>query len=288
MDRFLIRKRPAPATDELGKQDANESTNTIEVPSSLINKAETLLGAKVARVAVPLLDSTTTLFLESFSEPGWRAALASEFSRPYFTSLVSKVNAERSQASVFPKETDVFAAFNMTALSDVRVVILGQDPYHNVGQAHGLSFSVQHGVQVPPSLKNIYKELKTDIPGFIIPSHGNLESWARQGVLLLNATLTVRAHNANSHQDFGWQQFTDAAIRVINQNCKNVVFILWGGFAQKKGKIVAADRHCVLKAAHPSPLSVTKFLGCRVFSQANTYLEAKGKTPIDWHLPATC
>ena len=164
-------------------------------------------------------------------------------------------------------------------------MILGQDPYHDVGQAHGLCFSVAPGVRTPPSLVNIYKELATDVPKFKKPKHGCLISWARQGVLLLNATLTVDAHDANSHKDIGWQTFTDAIVQLVNRHCEHVVFILWGGFAQKKCAGINESKHRVLKAAHPSPLSAKKFYGCKVFSKANAFLKSVGKPEIDWNVP---
>lgn len=205
--------------------------------------------------------------------------------KPYMAALAEKVTAERSRHTVFPPPELTFACLNMVPLADVRVVILGQDPYHDVGQAHGLCFSVQQGVATPRSLKNMYKELASDIPGFTPPAHGNLEAWAKQGVLLLNATLTVRAHSANSHAKFGWQLFTDAVVKLVNDHAEDVVFILWGGFAQKKGKsIISRSRHHVLEAAHPSPLSVSNFLGCKVFSKTNAFLKEKGKAPIEWEL----
>ena len=180
----------------------------------------------------------------------------------------------------------MFNAFNATPLADVRVVILGQDPYHGPGQAHGLCFSVRRGVPPPPSLKNIYKELATDLPGFVKPDHGNLQSWAEQGVFLLNASLSVRQGEANSHAKLGWQEFTDEVIKVLNRQPQKIVFILWGGFAQKKACRLNEAKHCVLKAAHPSPLSVTKFLGCKVFSRANAFLAKEGKEEVDWRVPA--
>jgi len=215
----------------------------------------------------------------------WRRVLQKEFSKSYMRELDTKVEQERKSKRVFPKPQDVFACLNFTPPSDVRVVILGQDPYHGPGQAHGFCFSVNRGIAIPPSLKNIYEELKNDVPGFVKPSHGNLEAWARQGVLLLNASLTVRQSEANSHANYGWQTFTDAVIKEINDKCRGVVFILWGGFAQKKGKMISRVNHKVIEAAHPSPLSVTKFRGCKVFSQANAYLKGKGRPEIDWGVP---
>ena len=193
-------------------------------------------------------------------------------------------STQRQKKTVYPPPESVFATFNLTPLRDVRVVILGQDPYHGAHQAHGLAFSVCRGVAVPPSLKNIYTELEQDVPGFKRPAHGNLEAWARRGVLLLNASLTVRAHEANSHEKWGWQTFTDAVVRTLNQRSEPLVFILWGGFAQKKGKMINRSKHHVIEAAHPSPLSVTKFRGCKCFSKANQALVKRGMDEVDWSL----
>ena len=190
-----------------------------------------------------------------------------------------------SGQAVYPPAADVFNAFKYTAFADVKAVILGQDPYHNAGQAHGLAFSVREGVQIPPSLANIYKELSEDIPGFQIPPHGCLTSWAQQGVLLLNTVLTVRAHQAHSHANLGWETFTDRVIAGLNEKREHLVFMLWGSHAQKKGAMIDRSSHLVLAAPHPSPLSAYRgFFGCRHFSQANAYLAAHGIAPIDWRL----
>jgi len=226
--------------------------------------------------------------LATLTDPEWKAALSAEFNKPYFDKICDALHqCEKAGKQVFPPKAQIFNAFNSTPLSKVKIVILGQDPYHDNGQAHGLCFSVQKGVRTPPSLVNIYKELTTDISGFKTPNHGYLDAWAQRGVLLLNAGLTVEAHKANSHKDFGWLTFTEAAIDVVNKKRENVVFINWGLFAQKKCKNVDKKKHCCLDAAHPSPLSVTKFLGCKVFSKANTYLKSVGKEEMDWSLPAT-
>ena len=215
----------------------------------------------------------------------WHEVLSPEKAKPYFVELMAKVDKARQEKTVYPPEQDVFNAFAMTPLDEVKVVILGQDPYHGAGQAHGLSFSVQDGVKIPPSLRNIYKELATDIDGFSIPQHGNLTSWAEQGVLLLNTVLTVEEANANSHAKFGWETFTDAVIDAVNRHTDGVVFLLWGSHAQKKGKHIDREKHKVLHAPHPSPLSAHRgFLGCKHFSQTNEYLVEKGKTPINWQV----
>lgn len=216
----------------------------------------------------------------------WQDVIGPEKEKPYFQALLERVEQARREGKiVFPPAEDVFNALRYTALEDVKVVILGQDPYHGPGQAHGLSFSVLPGVKVPPSLKNIYKELAADISGFNIPDHGNLKPWAEQGVLLLNTVLTVEQGKAHSHAKYGWETFTDAVIEAINQHCENVVFLLWGSHAQKKGKHIDTHRHHVLTAPHPSPLSAHRgFLGCRHFSQANALLQEQGETPVIWQV----
>ena len=216
----------------------------------------------------------------------WRQALGAEKSQPYFQNILARVQAERDAGlTIFPPTADVFNAFKLTEFADVRVVILGQDPYHNVGQAHGLAFSVREGVQIPPSLVNIYKELADDIAGFHTPKHGCLNHWAQQGVLLLNTVLTVRAHQAHSHAQFGWETFTDRVISQINAHRQNVVFMLWGSHAQKKGAMIDRTKHLVLTAPHPSPLSAYRgFFGCKHFSQANDYLKQFNYQPIDWQI----
>ena len=218
--------------------------------------------------------------------PSWKAELADEFSQPYFTGLVHFLKAEKSAGkTVFPPGPLIFNAFDHTPFDKVKVVLLGQDPYHNHGQAHGLSFSVPRGVTPPPSLVNIFKEIHEDL-GLPVPNHGNLEHWADQGVLLLNAALTVEAHNANSHSKAGWYQFTDAVIRRISDDKPHVVFMLWGKFAQSKEVLIDTQKHLVLKAAHPSPFSAhSGFFGSRHFSKANHWLEQHHIAPIDWSLP---
>ena len=217
-------------------------------------------------------------------EQSWKNALADEFGKPYFESLVRFLHKEKSEGKkVFPPGSQIFRAFDLTPVDKVKVVILGQDPYHGFGQAHGLSFSVPEGVPAPPSLKNIFKEIETDM-GVRMSGYPNLENWARQGVLLLNAVLTVRCGEAASHSKIGWEQFTDAVIRYISDNCDGVVFMLWGNFARGKRELIDASRHCVLEAAHPSPLARGAFFGCRHFSRANAWLTAAGRTPINWQL----
>lgn len=218
-------------------------------------------------------------------DPSWLAVLKPQFDAPYFAQLKAFLIAERQQFECYPKGSDIFAAFDHTPFDKVKVVILGQDPYHEPGQAHGLCFSVPNGTAVPPSLVNIIREINTDL-GLNIPTHtGNLTSWADQGVLLLNATLTVRAHQAGSHQHHGWEQFTDATIQALSAQRQHLVFLLWGRYAISKAQLIDHSKHCVLTAPHPSPLSVYRgFFGCRHFSQCNQYLANHGITPIDWSL----
>ncbi|PRP83623.1 hypothetical protein PROFUN_08349 [Planoprotostelium fungivorum] len=257
LDAFIIKKTPEKKTEETngGKEEEKEPT---------------------------IVESTGTLF-DHLKDPHWRAALADEVQKPYFKKLISQIEQEKKDGKeIFPPEEDIFAAMNLTPLKDVKVVIIGQDPYHDNNQAHGLSFSVRKGITVPPSLRNIYKELSTDIPDFKIPKSGDLTQWAERGVLLLNASLTVRAHEANSHSKYGWLTFTDAIIRIVNEKKSGVVFLLWGGFAQKKGANINRSKHAVIEAAHPSPLSVKKWWGCKCFSKTNKELEKFGEEPIDW------
>ena len=217
-------------------------------------------------------------------EQSWKAALASEFDKPYFESLVNCLRKEKAAGvTIFPPGRQIFRAFDLTPMDKVKVVILGQDPYHGPGQAHGLSFSVPTGVPAPPSLKNIFKEIESDL-GVRMSGCPNLEKWADQGVLLLNAVLTVRSGEAASHSRIGWQEFTDAVIKYISDNCEGVVFMLWGNFARTKAALIDSSRHMVLEAAHPSPLARGAFFGCRHFSRANAYLTSTGRTPIDWKL----
>jgi uracil-DNA glycosylase len=214
----------------------------------------------------------------------WNPILRDEFAKPYWSELQDFVYAERTQHEVYPPHDDVFAALHLTPYADVKVLILGQDPYHGPGQAHGLCFSVRPGVPVPPSLVNIYKELESDL-AITPPDHGNLEPWARQGVLLLNASLTVRAHQAASHQGKGWETFTDEVIRAVNDKTDRVVFMLWGAAARRKKAFVDTSRHVIIESPHPSPLSAHRgFLGSRPFSRANEALIAAGREPVDWRL----
>ncbi|MDO1582105.1 uracil-DNA glycosylase [Rhizobium oryzicola] len=219
-------------------------------------------------------------------EESWKQALAPQFADPYMAELRRFLTAEKEAGKrIFPKGSEYFRALDLTPISNVKVVILGQDPYHGAGQAHGLCFSVRPGVRIPPSLVNIYKEMQTDL-GIPPAHHGFLEHWAKQGVLLLNSVLTVEEGRAAAHQGRGWERFTDAVIRVVNDECQHVVFMLWGSYAQKKAAFVDQRRHLVLKAPHPSPLSAHNgFFGSRHFSKANAYLISNGRDPVDWQLP---
>ncbi len=216
-------------------------------------------------------------------ESSWKERLKDEFDKPYFSNLASFVKAEYSNSTCYPKGSHIFAAFDHCSFDNVKVVIIGQDPYHGEGQANGLCFSVSDGIPMPPSLINIFKEIESDL-GIVFPATGNLERWAKQGVLLLNATLTVRAHQAGSHQNKGWEQFTDAIIRCISDEKENVIFLLWGGYAKKKGAKIDTSKHHVLTSGHPSPLSANRgyWFGNRHFSKVNAYLSKIGQTTIKW------
>ncbi|MGN8069018.1 uracil-DNA glycosylase [Mucilaginibacter sp. SG564] len=219
-------------------------------------------------------------------DPSWMEVLKDEFGKDYMIKLKDFLQKEKAAGQVvYPKNSEIFNAFNTTHFDDVKVVILGQDPYHGAHQAHGLSFSVQKGIATPRSLINIYKELQTDIPGFKIPAHGNLEDWAKQGVLLLNATLTVRASSPGSHQKQGWEEFTDEVIKTISDKKQGIVFILWGAFAQSKAALIDENKHFILKSPHPSPFSADRgFFGSKPFSKTNEILKREGKAEINWQI----
>lgn len=217
-------------------------------------------------------------------ESSWKELLIDEFNQDYFINLKKFLLEEKQNNIIYPKGSDIFNAFNFTPFNKLKLVILGQDPYHGEGQAHGLCFSVPHGIKIPPSLVNIYKEIEGDL-GIKPAQHGNLEKWAKQGVFLLNATLTVRQNQAGSHQNKGWEIFTDRVISLISEKSENIVFLLWGSYAQKKSALIDAKKHLILKSVHPSPLSAYRgFLGCKHFSKSNEYLISKNIAPIDWTL----
>ncbi|MET3113654.1 uracil-DNA glycosylase [Pedobacter sp. CG_S7] len=224
--------------------------------------------------------------MKELLEQHWLKVLKKEFDKDYMRSLIDFLREEKENGYIiYPEGVNVFNAFLHTPFDKVKVVILGQDPYHGAGQAHGLSFSVQKGVKIPPSLKNIYKELSTDIENFNIPTHGNLTAWADRGVLLLNTTLTVRAKEPGSHQGKGWEIFTDTVISELSQQKVGLIFLLWGKYAQNKSLLIDESKHTIFKAAHPSPFSAYRgFLGCRHFSKTNSRLEEQGLLPIDWHI----
>jgi uracil-DNA glycosylase len=216
-------------------------------------------------------------------EESWKEVLGEEFNQPYFIALKGFLLSEKKQHTIYPPGSKIFEAFNLTPFDNVKVVILGQDPYHGPGQAHGLCFSVPDGIAPPPSLINIFKELRSDT-GLPVPGHGNLENWAKQGVLLINATLTVRANQAGSHQKKGWETFTDKVIETLSERRNNLVFILWGNYAQQKSVLIDSRRHLILKSVHPSPLSASRgFFGCKHFSKTNAYLTQNYIEPIDWN-----
>jgi uracil-DNA glycosylase len=219
-------------------------------------------------------------------EASWLEVLGGEFDKDYMLKLKQFLKEEKEAGyKIYPKGGDIFNAFSKTPFTNLKVVVIGQDPYHGTNQAHGLAFSVQKGITIPPSLKNIYKELETDIPGFTMPNHGNLTEWAEQGVLLLNATLTVRAGSPGSHQKKGWEIFTDTVISKISEQKEGIVFLLWGNYAQAKSELIDTQKHHILKSAHPSPFSAYNgFFGCRHFSKTNAFLEQEGKKPIDWQI----
>eukprot|EP00128_Syssomonas_multiformis_P017152 Colp12_sorted_trinity150504_noHs@11554 len=283
-----------PAESELEKENSpplkklkTDSGDAVKEPLKEINNQITSITSEnkecdQSNECPPELQNGTSL--EKHMGGTWYRALKAEFSKEYFIQLRQFLASERrTKQTVYPADDEVYSWSRFCAIDDVKVVIIGQDPYHGPGQAHGLCFSVKPGVPPPPSLVNIYKELTTDIEGFKTPSHGFLKGWAEQGVLLLNACLTVRKANANSHAGHGWEKFTDAVIEYLNKHKKGLVFVLWGKYAQKKGERIDKKKHCVIMSAHPSPLSARNgFFGSRCFSKANKYLEEQNKKAIDW------
>ncbi|GMT20031.1 hypothetical protein PFISCL1PPCAC_11328 [Pristionchus fissidentatus] len=277
-------------TEEKRPKKEEEAENVVPVQAQT-TQVESCKETKSAD-ATNEIDKSTDLFSLIRNEE-WRTALEGEFKKGYIGNIEKELEKEkRMNKTVYPPRDEIFAALNITPLSSVRVVLIGQDPYHNekpnklegrdTPQAHGLCFSVKKGVPAPPSLKNIYKELEADIEGFKAPDHGFLENWARQGILMLNASLTVRAHEANSHAKFGWFTLTDRIISTVSKEREGVVFLLWGGFAHKKENLVDKKKHVIIKTAHPSPLSARHFMGCKCFSKVNEHLKELGKEPINW------
>lgn len=274
----------SPSSDQLAQAEENciKEQNSPVASSPCSNQ---LARAEDNRIkALAKLHQTRTQGLFVNVGPSWMKVLEPEIKKEYFQSLCKFVAAERNKYTIYPPTNEVFSWTRMCAVKDVKVVIIGQDPYHGPNQAHGLCFSVKSGVSIPPSLVNMYQELSKDIPEFEAPKHGTLIGWAKQGVLLLNACLTVRASQANSHKDKGWEKLTDAVIKWLNDNCSALVFILWGSYAQKKGSFINQKKHCVLKGVHPSPLSAHRgFFGCHHFSKCNEYLQKHNKKAIDWN-----
>ena len=255
-----------------------------DAAASADNCTATTASTASAPTAAPA-NAHWTANLPSLLDPSWQTHLSSELTKPYFKQLCTHLVTASKTETIYPPPQLIFHAFTLTPFDSVSVVILGQDPYHDVGQAEGLAFSVPHGQKVPSSLYNIYKELRDDGPGFVPPKHGHLTGWAQQGVLLLNTALTVTAHKAGSHSKFGWTQFTDAVIRAVNKDKRGVVFILWGAHAQKKEAMIDTKRHHVIKSVHPSGLSASRgFFGSKPFSKCNAYLRKEGKPEIDWKL----
>ncbi|XP_024130590.1 uracil DNA glycosylase a [Oryzias melastigma] len=281
----VSKKRASKETNETTKDAIEPKKPKIaaadpEPPGSPLSPEQLEKMARNKRAALERLASGLTP--QGFSE-SWRRELLFEFTKPYFKDLTKFVSDERRRGTVYPPADQVFTWTQMCDIRDVKVVILGQDPYHGPGQAHGLCFSVKRPVPPPPSLENMYKELASDVEGFKHPGHGDLSGWAQQGVLLLNAVLTVRAHQANSHKDKGWEVFTDAVVQWLSNNLQGLVFLLWGAYAQKKGSAINRKHHHVLQAVHPSPLSAHRgFFGCKHFSKTNELLKKSGKSPIDW------
>lgn len=273
-------KKTKAATEEKPEEtsEQKEKAKKVEKNAEQAEKKEEISEEKKGD------DSKLSPIAKSLTEPGWQKLLLPEMQKPYFKKIEMFVEAARKKGPVWPKTEDTFTAFNETPLKDVKVVVIGQDPYFNANQGHGLCFSVNKGIKTPPSLNRMYKELESCYPGYKKPNHGYLLEWAQRGVLLLNATLTVNQGAANSHAKCGWQDFTDAVIKLINKHCDGLVILLWGGFAKKKGKIVDRKKHHVLECAHPSPLSGNKWFGNKTFLEANNILKKLGKDPIDWSI----
>ena len=274
------------------KRNEDEANDETETDDKKLKENEPDTATPVLPIAsttvTTTIDTTNqhwTATLPSLLDDSWRKHLSSELTKPYFKQLTAQLLTASKSDTIYPPPSLIFNAFHLTPFAATSVVILGQDPYHDVGQAEGLAFSVPQGVGVPSSLRNIYKELKDDVAGFVVPKHGNLTRWATQGVLLLNTALTVTAHKAGSHSAYGWSKFTDAVIQCVNRDKRGVVFILWGAHAQKKAVMIDAKKHHVLKGVHPSGLSASRgFFGSKPFSKCNAYLRQEGKPEIDWQV----
>jgi uracil-DNA glycosylase len=280
MDKFVIVKKRK--GDEILNQDIPKLkvTKTAETEESE-SKQEITISPEL-KIVIP----AECIMAQTVSDQNWRKLLAGEFAKPYYKSIEKQVAEKRKLGEVYPPVEEVFAAFNCCPLDKIKVVIIGQDPYFNPGQAEGLCFSVKKGIPVPPSLNRIYKVVQKNIPGFVIPKHGSLKEWAERGVLMLNATMTVDKGNANSHAKFGWQEFTTEVMKILNKERTGLIYLLWGGFAQKKGKVIDKTKHKVLEAAHPSPLGGSSWNDCTHFKQTNDILIKDGKEPMDWSISA--
>jgi uracil-DNA glycosylase len=279
MDKFVVVKESAK------KRKGEEIPN--EEPKKKVTKTETEGESNEEIIIVPdnkVIIPAECIMAQTVSDQKWRKLLATEFAKPYYKNIEKQVAERRKLGEVYPPVEEVFAAFNSCPLDKIKVVIIGQDPYFNPGQAEGLCFSVKKGVAVPPSLNRIYKVVQKNIPGFIIPKHGSLKEWAERGVLMLNATMTVDKGNANSHAKFGWQEFTTEVMKILNKERTGLIYLLWGGFAQKKGKVIDKTKHKVLEAAHPSPLGGSSWNDCTHFKQTNEILIKEGKEPMDWSI----
>ncbi|KAJ8903551.1 hypothetical protein NDN08_004655 [Rhodosorus marinus] len=283
-----VRKVEVDAVPGLTEEQRNQIERNRKEALGRLNRNRTVALVQSEKVAfVSMAGTTGSTKMEQLLDDSWKPILKNYLNTPQFRDLDKWVSQQRKTQKVFPPEANVFNAFGAAKFDDVKVVIIGQDPYHGDGQAHGLCFSVQHGVARPPSLLNIFKELQKDIPGFTIPKHGSLQSWADQGVLLLNSVLTVEAYKAGSHANKGWEKFTDEVISQISSRKKNVVFLLWGRYAENKGKRIDRKKHHVLVSSHPSPLAASRggWFGCKHFSKANELLKKSGFPPVQWNLP---
>jgi len=282
MDKFVIVNESAKesAKKRKGEEILNEEQKKKATKTEEKDGESKLEISPLKTVSIP----AECIMAQTVSDQKWRNLLAAEFAKPYYKSIEKQVADKRKLGEVYPPVEEVFAAFNCCPLDKIKVVIIGQDPYFNPGQAEGLCFSVKKGVAIPPSLTRIYKVVQKNIPGFVIPKHGSLKEWAERGVLMLNATMTVDKGNANSHAKFGWQEFTTEVMKILNKERTGLIYLLWGGFAQKKGKVIDKTKHKVLEAAHPSPLGGSSWNDCTHFKQTNEILIKEGKEPMDWSI----